>query len=160
MNKIAAYQEALLRNELEKRASALVERYGTCDGYLPASYAEAFMEMEKEALLAEAGKTVTKGIYGLGKFLGGVGESGARTGVRGGMMDWASSVGGKVEGGAAKARLTAQNKALSEAGQAELSPEDFAKGRETAQRVLGGAALGTAGLGLAGGGYLLGRPSN
>jgi hypothetical protein len=160
MNKIAAYQEALLRNELEKRASVLVERYGTCDGYLPAPYAEAFMEMEKEALLAEAGRVVTKGIHGLGKFLGGVGESGARTGMRGGMMDWASSVGGKVDGGAAKARLAATNKALADAGGKPLGLDDFAKEREGVQKVLGGAALGTTGLGLAGGGYLLGRPSN
>jgi hypothetical protein len=132
MNKIAAFREALLRNELEKRASVLVERYGTCDGQLPAPYAQAFMEMEKEALLANIGKAVTGGIYGAGKAIagaGGAGAAGARTGLGGRMMDWASSVGGK---GA----------------------------NEGAQKLIGGAALGAGTLGLAGGGYLLGRPSN
>lgn len=157
MNKIASYQRALLRIELEKRASTLVERYGTCDGHLPDAYAQAFMEMEKEALLADIGKAVTKGIYGLGKAISGgqAGASGARTGVGGRLMDWASSMGGKAGSGASVARLKAMNEgvpAIEQVG-AKTYKDTIRPGT---QRLIGGAALGTAGLGVAGGGYMMG----
>lgn len=158
MNKIASYQRALLRIELEKRASTLVERYGTCDGHLPDAYAQAFMEMEKEALLADIGKAVTGGVYRVGKAIagaGGAGASGSRTGVGGRLMDWASSMGGKAGSGASVARLKAMNEgvpAIEQVG-AKTYKDTIRPGT---QRLIGGAALGTAGLGVAGGGYMMG----
>ncbi len=157
MNKIASYQRALLRIELEKRASTLVERYGTCDGHLPDAYAQAFMEMEKEALLADIGKAVTKGIYGVGKAISGgqAGVSGARTGVGGRLMDWASSMGGKAGSGASKVRFKAMNEGVPKPEQVgAVTYRDTI--RPGTQRLIGGAALGTAGLGVAGGGYMMG----
>jgi hypothetical protein len=49
MNKIAAYEIALERVELEKRADHLVEAYGTSEGYMPGAYLQAFDQLEKEA---------------------------------------------------------------------------------------------------------------
>jgi hypothetical protein len=49
MHKIAAYQIALENIEIEKRAEYLVDTYGTCDGYMPAAYLQAFDDLEKGA---------------------------------------------------------------------------------------------------------------
>lgn len=114
MNKIAAYEAALINSEFEKRADQLVDRYGTCDGYLPYAYLHAFDGLEKDAgLLTNVGKNISGGIYRLGKALGGTGPSGSRTGIGGKMMDYASGIGGKA-------------------------------GHEGAQKLLGAAGLGTA----------------
>jgi hypothetical protein len=59
MNKIAAYQVALDRIETEKRAEALIDAYGTSEGFMPESYLLAFDRMEKEGgfkVLQEFGK--------------------------------------------------------------------------------------------------------
>ncbi len=157
MDKIAAYQEALFRNELEKRASVLVERYGTCDGQLPAPYAQAFMEMEKEALLADVGKAVTGGVYRAGKAIagaGGAGVSGSRTGLGGRMMDWASSRGGKLTSGATDRLLANVNQRAAERGLGPVSLRQLDVARTQGQQLLGGAALTTAGAGALGTGYL------
>ena len=49
MSIIDVYERALERHDLEKTAEAYVDAYGTEDGYLPAAYFGAFVEMEKEA---------------------------------------------------------------------------------------------------------------
>lgn len=49
MSIINVYERAYARHEMEKEAEAVVEAYGTADGYLPEAYFGAFMEMEKEA---------------------------------------------------------------------------------------------------------------
>ena len=49
MSIIDAYERAYERHGMEKQAAAVVEAYGTADGYLPESYFSAFVEMEKEA---------------------------------------------------------------------------------------------------------------
>lgn len=75
MNKIAAYEIALERIELEKRADALAEAYGTSEGYMPGAYLQAFDQLEKEggAILSgigrvagSIGKSVGGGLKGLG----------------------------------------------------------------------------------------------
>jgi hypothetical protein len=159
MNKIAAYTEALFRIEIEKRASDVAESYRTSVGHLPMPYAVALIEMEKEALLQEAGKATTKALYGLGNFISGgkAGASGSRTGIGGSLMDWSSGISGARGGSATRARFTSINKARRNAGEAPLSMAEFETGRESAQRMVGGAALGATGLGLAGGGYMMGR---
>jgi len=123
MNKIAAYEIALENIELEKRADYLVEAYGTCQGEMPGAYLQAFDRIEKEAGLAAIGKGITGGIYRAGKALGGTGASGARTGLGGKMMDFASRTGGK-------------GNALG------------------AQKLIGGAAVGTGGLAAFGAGRM------
>jgi hypothetical protein len=152
MNKIAAYETALAEIEQEKRASALVESYGTMDGYMPEGYLQAFDEIEKEAGVAQAlGQKVTGGIYRLGRAISGgaAGQSGARTGFGGKMMDWASGLGGGANSGAANA---ARNAA------AKLNPAaDFDKARESAQRIVGGLAAGATGAGVLGAGFVGGR---
>lgn len=49
MSIIDVYERAHHRLEMEKEAQAVVDYYGTCDGYLPEAYFGAFMELEKEA---------------------------------------------------------------------------------------------------------------
>ena len=49
MSIIDVYERAYERHEMEKEAEAVVEAYGTADGYLPEAYFGAFVEMEKEA---------------------------------------------------------------------------------------------------------------
>lgn len=59
MNKVAAYQLALARIEAEKTAEAIIENYGTSEGYMPGPYLLAFDQMEKEGgikALQEFGK--------------------------------------------------------------------------------------------------------
>ena len=43
------YERAMERHDLEKTAEAYIDAYGTADGYLPAPYFAAYIEMEKEA---------------------------------------------------------------------------------------------------------------
>jgi len=76
MNKIAAYEIALERIELEKRADSLVEAYGTSEGYMPGAYLQAFDQIEKEAgiqaianigsRLSTAARGTIKGMMGSG----------------------------------------------------------------------------------------------
>lgn len=98
MNKIAAYKLALEQYELEKRASYLLETYGTADGEMPAPYLAAFDALEKRAGLQWLGKKVTGGLYGLGKSIAGVGKATQvgqhRMRVGGSLMDFASAMGG------------------------------------------------------------------
>lgn len=148
MNKIAAYQIALENLELEKRAEHLIDIYGTSEGYLPQSYLLAFDQLEKEAGLQAAGKAITGGIYRLGKAMGGTGASGARTGVGGKMMDFASRIGGRAGSGASRAGLAEARKVAP-----GITGRDWIKGRHTAQKIVGGVGLGAAGLGAAGLGY-------
>ena len=144
ISKVAAYACALEQLEQEKRASYLTDRYGTCEGALPEPYMRAFDAMDKEAGLQAIGQSITKGVYGLGKALGGTGKSGQRTGLGGKMMDWASGVGGDAASGAAKARLATVSKM-----DPNLSPQQLEQIRTSGQKVVGGvgtaAALGTAG---------------
>lgn len=131
MDKIAAYEVALDEIEQEKYASALVETYGTMDGYMPESYFQAFDEMEKEALvssvgrgLASVGRGITGAVRGAGKALAeGAAEGAAR-----------STLGNAMQRGA---------KGVFDAG-------------SDAQALLGGAALGT-GLAAGGAGLMAGR---
>jgi hypothetical protein len=131
MNKIAAYQVALAEIEQEKRASALVEAYGTMDGFMPEGYLQAFDEMEKEAVissigqgLAAIGRGVTGAVRGAGKAVAkGAAEGSAR-----------STLGGAMQRGA---------KGVFDAG-------------GDAQALLGGAVLGT-GLAAGGAGLMAGR---
>lgn len=51
MNKIAAYEAALDRIEAEKTAEAIIENYGTSEGYMPGPYLLAYDRMEKEGAL-------------------------------------------------------------------------------------------------------------
>ena len=51
MNKIAAYERALVERDTEKLAEQVYEAYAV-KGYLPPGYAEVFMAMHKEANLA------------------------------------------------------------------------------------------------------------
>lgn len=148
MNKIAAYQIALEQIENEKRASYLVDTYGTCDGHMPAAYLHAFDALEKDASIFQAiGKGITGGVYRAGKALGGSGASGSRTGIGGKMMDWASGVGGKSTGGAAVARRKAVGTAMQDAGYNAPSAVQYAQARKGAQQVLGGVgAVGAGGL--------------
>lgn len=151
MDKIAAYKVALQLVEQEKRAEFIIERFGTCDGQMPEAYLHAFdVHMQKEALLAEAGKAITGAIHRAGRFIGGAGASGSRTGVGGSLMDWSSGLGGRASSGAAKSRQAASG--IEDAA-------EFAKQQEADLKLLGGAGLAAGGLGLAGGGYMLGRPS-
>ena len=74
MNKIAAYQIALEQIENEKRASYLIDTYGTCDGHMPAAYLHAFDALEKDAAIlghlgnmaGSIGKSIAGGLKGLG----------------------------------------------------------------------------------------------
>jgi hypothetical protein len=120
-------------------------------------------EFQKEALLQAAGRAVTGGIYQLGRALAGkpgvAGEAGSRVGAGGRLMDWASGLGGTADGGAAAARAARKTTAYAKDG-ITATPEQISAGRESAQKLLGGAALAGGGATLAGGGYLLGRPSN
>ena len=145
MNKIAAYEIALENIELEKRADYLVDAYGTCQGEMPVAYLRAFDQIEKEAGLQAIGQGITKGIYSLGKALGGAGASGARTGLGGKMMDFASRVGGKSTSGASMAALKNVKSQVPGATTA-----GYLQGRRNAQGIIGGAALGTAGVGAVG----------
>lgn len=131
MDKIAAYQIALAEVEQEKRAYALVEAYGTMDGYMPEGYLQAFDEMEKEALvssvgrgLAAIGRGVTGAVRGAGKA---VAEGAAAGSAR-------STLGNAMQRGA---------KGVFDAG-------------SDAQALLGGAVLGT-GLAAGGAGLMAGR---
>ena len=58
MNKIAAYEIALERVELEKRAEYLIDTYGTSQGLMPAAYLEAFDRLEKSANMVQAVKNI------------------------------------------------------------------------------------------------------
>lgn len=49
MSIVNVYERAYARHEMEKEAEAVVDAYGTADGYLPEAYFGAFLEMEKEA---------------------------------------------------------------------------------------------------------------
>jgi hypothetical protein len=89
MNKIAAYEIALERIELEKRASYLVDVYGTCDGYMPASYLEAFDLLEKEGSIFSAiGKGMTHNVARLGKGIMGTKGEGLRHSVGSAIKDF------------------------------------------------------------------------
>jgi hypothetical protein len=157
MDKIAAYTVALQELESEKRAEHIIENFGTCEGNMPVAYLVAYDRMmEKDAFLQATGKAVTGGIYGLGRALGSAGESGARTGIGGKMMDFASGIGGKATSGAAKARSAATSDAMRNAGYTPLDIQNaggMQRAREGAQKVIGGTALGLGALGTAGVGY-------
>ena len=96
MNKIAAYEIALERIELEKRADSLVEAYGTSEGYMPGAYLQAFDQIEKEAGILKAvgslagsiGKSVGGGLKGLGM----------KGGVKGGVKVFGKNVTGRQLG--------------------------------------------------------------
>ena len=49
MSIVDIYERAHHRLEMEKEAQAIVDYYGTSDGYLPEAYFGAYMQMEKEA---------------------------------------------------------------------------------------------------------------
>lgn len=121
MNKIAAYQIALHQDEVEKRASYLRESYGTCEGYLPEPYLQAFDEMEKEAILAGIGKGITGAMRGASKKLLGEGAGAAAEGT------FRHSLG---------TGLKNTSKAL------------YQGGNEAALKGVGGVALGAGALGL------------
>ncbi len=89
MNKIAAYEAALARLDAEKTAEAIIDAYGTSEGYMPGPYLLAFDQMEKEAgikALQEFGKGLfrsgMKGAKTVGTRVGGTREGGKF--VRGG----------------------------------------------------------------------------
>jgi hypothetical protein len=156
MNKIAAYEIALQQVELEKKAEFIIDNFGSFDGKMPAAYVAAFDEMmEKEAVLEAIGKGVTGLIYRGAKALGGTGASGARTGIRGGAMDWASGLGGKSNSGAFRARTGQIGKNLTDAGFENVTEATINQGRSNALKMLGGATVA----GGLGGAYMLGRPS-
>ena len=67
MNKVAAYQLALARIEAEKTAEAIIENYGTSEGYMPGPYLLAFDQMEKDAWLAAGVKSVRGGLMRAGE---------------------------------------------------------------------------------------------
>lgn len=74
MSKIAAYQIALENLETEKRAGYLIDTYGTCQGYLPEAYLQAFDALDKEAgvmahmgrMAGSIGKKISGGLRGMG----------------------------------------------------------------------------------------------
>jgi hypothetical protein len=157
MDKIAAYEVALQELEFEKRAEYIIENFGTCEGNMPVAYLLAYDRMmEKDAFLQAAGQAATGGLYRLGKALGGAGASGSRTGVGGKLMDFASAYGGKTSSGAYKANSRATYDAMRNAGYTPLDIKNaggMQGARETAQKVIGGTALGLGALGTAGAGY-------
>ena len=65
--KIAAYEFAAERMELEKRAEYLADTYGTSEGYLPEPFMVAFhqIEMEKEAVMSALGGRIATGVTNL-----------------------------------------------------------------------------------------------
>lgn len=93
MNKIAAYEIALEKIELEKRADSLVEAYGTCDGYMPGAYLQAFDHLEKEgglqtianigSRLSTGARNTIKGMKSTGSVVrkGGKFQLGAKAGL-------------------------------------------------------------------------------
>jgi hypothetical protein len=161
MDKIAAYTVALQELESEKRAEHIIENFGTCEGNMPVAYLVAYDRMmEKDAFLQATGKAVTGGIYRLGRALGSAGESGARTGIGGKMMDFASGISGKPGTGAARARAKEMVTTMRNAGGSAQDIRDLGgiKGmRENAQKIIGGTALGLGALGTVGAGYAASR---
>lgn len=136
MNKIAAYQIALAEIEQEKYASALIEAYGTMDGYMPEGYLQAFDEMEKEAVLSSVGRGVQSFLSAGGKILRESGEAAAKAAPG-------------TFSGVTRGRL----------GNAMESAATAMKGDDALARGVGAAALGAGGLAAGGMGasFLAGR---
>ena len=139
MNKIAAYEIALERVELEKRADYLVEAYGTSEGYMPGAYLQAFDQIEKEAGIID-------GVVNLGK---GLIRSGSNMATKGGGKATASNIatksGIKFKPGA---EATFGQQMRVHGGNLTQGAGRFMANRPGAALAVGGVgAAGTAGLG-------------
>ena len=124
MDKIAAYEVALRELELEKRASQIVDEFGTCQGDMPTPYLVAFDQLlRKEANISALGR----GLASIGEGVGGL----------------ASRAGSALSssGGAAGGVRQTLGSALTRAGQGIAGNSDAAA-------LLGAGTVGAAGLGL------------
>lgn len=144
MNKIAAYQIALENLETEKRAGYLIEAYGTCDGYLPEPYLQAFDGLEKEAaikMLQEFGKGMLRSGAKQSKQFGGIvkaqrGADGAAVKGSGGwQMNKGLGAGDQIRYGLGRLKMGIGRRLQTGTGQAAL---------------IGGAGVGAAGTGYLG----------
>ena len=144
MNKIAAYERALVELETEKLAEQVYETYAI-DGYLPPGYAEVFMAMHKEAnaateTIGATGK-LRNWVIGKGAKLHGYGKEMAAQGAKNlggatpGLTGELQNVGGRLLQRAGTTMV--ENPYLSTAG----------------------AGLGTAALGYGGYRMLRGKPN-
>jgi hypothetical protein len=134
MNKIAAYEIALENIELEKRADYLVDAYGTCEGYMPDAYLQAFDQLEKEAAILDAVANLGKGLI----------RSGSNIATKGGGKATASNI-------ATKSGIKFKPGAEATFGQQmRVHGGNLAQGAGRFMAARPGAALAVGGLGTAG----------